>query len=135
MIYILVGVPGSGKTWVTDQLKDDYVVVEQDDYIGLDYAKSLLHVWRDTPDGKDIIANTPFGLSKLMEDLEDYKVEAVFIIENQVVLSKRYSDRTSKTIPKGHITRQDTYRQRARDLNAYSGTSEQVLQYLKGRLK
>ena len=132
-IYILVGSPGSGKTWVSQQLHTKYNVAEQDDFIGKDYVHHLLalaHAYR-----QPVLANTPFGLSKLMESLqnEGAEVEPVFIIESPLVLTQRYQQRENKPIPPGHITRQYTYLERARELRAFHGTAEEVLNYLKSK--
>lgn len=136
-VYILVGSPGSGKTWVSNQLKDQYNVVEHDDYKYYKddtYAKNLIS--RAIQGSKPVLANTPFGLSALMESLQHHKIEVkpVFIIEHPTVLSRRYQQRENKPIPKGHITRQQTYYDRALELNAFKGTSLEVLNYLKSKV-
>ena len=132
-IYILVGSPGSGKTWVSSQLYGKFSVAEQDEFIGKDYVHHLLAL--SHRERQPILANTPFGLSKLMESLqnEGAEVEAVFIIEDPDTLAARYEAREGKPIPKGHLSRQYTYQERAYELNAFSGTSEEVLKYLQSK--
>jgi hypothetical protein len=132
MIYILVGVPGSGKTWISDQLKEHCTVVEQDDYIGQDYIKALRKAHLAYPT-TPILANAPFGLSHLMEALGS-TCEPVFILEDDDVIRERYYKRGGKEIPKGHLTRQQTYKERAAFLGSFIGTSEAVLSYLKGKV-
>lgn len=47
----------------------------------------------------------------------------------------RYEAREGKPIPKGHLTRIQTYLDRADELGAFMGTSEQVLTHLKTLIK
>lgn len=136
-IYILVGSPGVGKTWVSNQLKDQYNVKEYDDYM---YSKPNIYqaaLINAASEDKPVLANTPFGLSDLIEALEHNRIEVipVFIIEHPALLSQRYQQRENKPIPKGHITRQQTYYNRAIELNAFKGTSLEVLNYLKDQVK
>lgn len=128
---LLVGIPGVGKTTITRQLAHAYTVVEHDDFIGreADYAPAVARAARaDRP----VIANTPFGMSELMLQLEAFgcEVEPVFVIEPDEVVAARYAARDGKPIPKGHLTRQTTYAARAREVGAFAGTADQVLQHL-----
>lgn len=82
---------------------------------------------------KPILAEAPFSISQTKEPLEEagIKVIPVFIQEHPDVITKRYVDREGKAIPKGHLTRQQTYKVRAHEYGAFQGTSEQVLKHLK----
>lgn len=136
-VIILVGSPASGKTWVTDQLKDHYHIVENDDYIGqpkFNYEDAIIDATKSQ--SLPVIGNSPFGISGLMEYLSGRGVKAVpiFVIEPAEVLKRRYWEREGKELPRGHITRQFTYQERARDLKAFSGGSEAVLNHLRSRL-
>jgi predicted ABC-type ATPase len=130
-VYLVVGVPGSGKSWVCNQLKDQFDYVPHDlypkGYIEAiqEYSKIAL---------KPLLIETPFSVSKIVEPLtaKGFEVTPVFIIETVDVTSERYLKREGKPIPQGHLTRIATYIQRAIDLNAVWGTSEEVLTYLKG---
>ncbi len=130
MIYLIIGVPGSGKSWVSAQLEQRFNVVRHDDYIGEDYARALAEA-----DGQDkpVLGELPFGITEIKTKLETkgYEVVPVFILEDTNTLTKRYQEREGKDIPRGHLTRQETYRQRAKEYRAYSGTSLQVLEHLK----
>lgn len=130
-IYLLVGTPGSGKTWVMDQLKDQFDCLKHDDYGDLKpYLNDIkrLQAIADKP----ILIETPFSVSQFMEALP---VTPLFIIELPSVTRARYEAREGKPIPKGHLTRIQTYLDRADELGAFMGTSEQVLSHLKTLIK
>lgn len=130
-IKLLVGVPSAGKSWVTDKLKDKYNVIEHDLYkLKPQYIAALLSAASQS--GKTVLANTPFGMSEIQEALQSkgHKVEPIFIIEKPETLSQRYQAREGKPIPKGHLTRQSTYIQRAEELKAFKGTSAETLEHL-----
>lgn len=133
-IYLIVGCPGSGKTTIGEKLQDKFHFVRHDDFMHDEpaYARSLWETTRVAPE-KPVLGEIPFGLSKIQEDLEsrDVKVVPVFIIENPLVIAKRYLEREGKQIPPGHLTRQKTYAQRAAQLKAFSGTAAEVLEHLR----
>ena len=136
-IYLVVGTPGSGKTWVCDQLKDQFTHVPHDEYmkakgnayIDAGMSKALMS-------NKPILMETPFSVSKIVEPIQakGFQIIPVFIIEDYGTTAKRYKAREGRDIPEGHLTRIDTYRERAEELRAFSGTAEQVLAYLKGKV-
>lgn len=144
-IYLVVGTPGSGKTWVCQQLGDKFDYLPHDDYGDAKlYVNAILRLaeynGKKNPNEErilPILIETPFSVTQIKEPLEakGYQVIPVFIIETAEVTSKRYQDRELKPIPKGHLTRIETYKQRAKELNAYSGVASQVLEHLKGRVK
>jgi hypothetical protein len=133
-IYMVVGSPGSGKTWVCDQLKDKFQLIHHDGYIHLkapgSYVKAILE---EAPKAtKPVLIEAPFSISQTKEPLEaaGYKVIPVFIVEEDSVHRKRYAERERKNIPQGHLTRTQTYLQRAKEGKHFFGTSEQVLKHL-----
>lgn len=135
-VILLVGSPGSGKSWVSDQLTDKFHIVEHDDHRDKNnYIAALAAAAKS--ESKPVIGNTPFGVSEIMEGLKSKKVRVlpVFIIEPEKVLSARYLKRDGKIIPQGHLTRQKTYGERAKELGAFSGTSEQVLRFINTLIK
>jgi 2-phosphoglycerate kinase len=145
-IYLLVGAPGSGKTWITSQLGDKFNLIHHD---GFNYLKNpdkdayLKEILRIAPKStKPVLIEAPFSVSSIKEPLEaaGYKVEPIYIIENEDVHSKRYIEREKKEGRwsednhkhlKGHITRTKTYLERAKAGNDFYGTSDQVLKHLK----
>lgn len=133
-IYLLVGVPGSGKTWVCKQLQDKFDYLAHDDYMHSPLkayvsAAARLAAFGDKP----VLIKTPFSVSSLLEPLtaQGVHVRPVFIIEDPETVSQRYTQREGRPIPQGHITRIRTYIERAKTLRAFSGTSDEVLEYLR----
>lgn len=135
-VILVVGVPGSGKSWVCDKLTDKYEYVRNDDHIGgsnqaSKYVRAILDATKASP--KAVLAEAPFSISEIKEPLERNGIEVtcVFILEDQNILRGRYMERDGKEIPKGHLSRQVTYAKRAQEYRSYYGTSEQVLTHLK----
>lgn len=131
-VYLVIGCPGSGKTWVCEQLKHKYHYVSHDENIKHDYVKEVLAATYKSD--RPVLIETPFSISQIKDPLETkgIKVVPVFIQESTAVLSGRYRERESKPIPTGHLTRQQTYLSRAREWGSFTGTSTQVLEHLKG---
>jgi hypothetical protein len=132
-IVLVVGVPGSGKTWVCHQLRTRFVYIPHDDYkVEQEYFDKLLATSQqsDVP----VLGEAPFGISKFLETCEFSGIEAVpvFIIEDDEVIIDRYYQREHKMPYPGTLTRQQTYKERAEQLGAFQGTSEEVLNYLRG---
>ncbi len=134
--YLVVGAPGSGKTWVCSQLSEKYHLIHHDGYIYLkDPGAYLKQILKEGPTAtKPVLIEAPFSVSKTVEPLESagHKVIPVFIIEEPSVHSLRYLRREKKPIPPGHLTRTRTYLERAIQGKHFYGTSEQVLNHLKG---
>jgi hypothetical protein len=129
-IYLVVGCPGSGKTWVCEQLADRFLWAPHDEHDERDYPRILLEGKHET---MPVLGEIPFGLSKIQEEIEatGRRVIPVFIIEPDRVLRARYLAREGKPIPKGHLTRQETYRLRALAFKSFQGTAIEVLAHLK----
>lgn len=137
-IYMVVGVPGSGKSWVCEQMQDKFTYVHHDGYIGHikqpeKYVEAIVE--KAAKSSKPMLTEAPFSVSKLKEPLEaqGFKVETVFIIEDDDVVATRYQQREGKEIPLGHITRMKTYKARAEESGSFYGGSEDVLKYLKSK--
>jgi hypothetical protein len=133
-IYLIAATPGSGKTWVCEQLKDNFTHVPHDEYMkqkGNAYMDAIMS--KAIMSSKPILAETPFSVSKFTEYLpsKGFQLEVVFIVESEEVTADRYLKRTGQEILEGHLSRIRTYKERAKELKAFSGTSEQVLEYLK----
>lgn len=128
--YLVVGCPGSGKSWVCDQLKQMFRYVPHDMFINKDYLDAIQ---RSKDTDKPLLIETPFSISQIKEPLEKrgFQVEPVFIQEKPETIAERYKARENRDIPKGHLTRQQTYASRAKEANAFSGTSSEVLEHLK----
>jgi hypothetical protein len=131
-IYMVIGCPGAGKSWVCSQLTQQYEYVPHDTYKDSNaYIAAIVRQSKTAT--KPLLIETPFSVSQIKEPLEkhNYRVAPVFIIEDPQVIRDRYRARESKPIPEGHLTRQITYEQRAKDWHAYRGTSAAVLAFLK----
>jgi hypothetical protein len=129
-IYLLAGTPGSGKTWVCKQLEDKFDYLAHDDFPNpKTYISAIKRLASFAT--KPILIETPFSVSTFTDSLP---VTPVFIIESEEVTKSRYEARDNKPIPQGHLSRIKTYIDRAKELNAFSGTSEQVLEYLKSKV-
>lgn len=131
-IYLLVGVPCSGKTWVVNQVLEQFEPVRNDDHIGGDYIGAILKA-SDRETGKPVLAEAPFSVAQVVDPLKarGRRVIPVFILEREGKLIARYFERTGEQIPQGHLTRQETYRIRAETMKAFSGTSAEVLSHLR----
>jgi len=136
-IYLVVGVPGSGKSWVCEQLNTECLYISHDLFsVGREagtYLNEVLRCASETND-KPLLIETPFSVSKLRDPLMNagYVVVPVFIVETLETLTSRYEKREGKPLPKGNLTRMNTYAERAKELGAFSGTSLEVLDHLKG---
>ena len=132
-VTIIVGTPGSGKTWVADQIRDTHTVVDHDSNGGLD-AQAYAHaIAARLPQGKPVVAEAPFSLSKLQEALSRQGIasEAVFITEQAQTVKQRYEAREGKPIPSGYEKRIETFKQRAKEQGATAGTAKEVLDYMR----
>jgi adenylate kinase len=137
-VYLMVGVPGSGKTWVTSQLKGNLVLCHHDQFAfgHANQPEVYVDAIKDAAEKSDkpILAEAPFSISAIEGPLKDagFTVRKVFIVEEPDIIAGRYLRRENKPIPKGHLTRLQTYIQRAAaDALSFSGTSAQVLEHLK----
>lgn len=132
--YMVIGCPGAGKTWICEQIKDKFTYVHHDLYIGMaggTYVNAIKEAAKDAT--KPLLIEAPFSIAQIMDPLkaEGFEIEPVFIQEDPHVITERYQKRESKEIPKGHLTRQNTYLERAKAWGSFHGTSSQVLEHLK----
>lgn len=128
-LYLLCGVPGSGKTWVCRQLEDAFNWVPHDDHLD-DLIPALVSALRQSD--KPLITECPFAERHLREKLEyhGFDVRPVFIVEDPETVRRRYFERERKPIGKASLTRAATILNRAKEWDAPYGTSAEVLKYL-----
>ena len=137
-IYLIVGVPASGKSWVCNQLREQCEYIAHDDHIAIPsaYLRKVLFQLSKCPT-KAVLIEAPFSMG-IMDDLlaKGYFVQPVFVIEKESVLRERYRlrGRNEEHIIRGHLTRQETYRLRAINHKAFAGDSSAVLTYLREQL-
>lgn len=132
-VYLLIGVPGSGKSWVGSRVKDQVLYLEQDSYIGSAPGAYIRDIIELTPiSKKPVLIEAPFSVSKIRGPLLEagLDVTCLYICEDIFTLENRYREREGKDIPKGHITRNSTYIHRAISEGDYVGTSKHVLEEL-----
>jgi AAA domain len=136
-VYMVIGCPGSGKSWVCEQLKDQFHCVQRDPFSGMSGSAYIDEIVRQSRVAiKPLLIEAPFSISKIKEPLErlGFRVTPVFIQENYSVIRARYRQREGREIPRRHLTRQHTYQQRAIAWDAFQGTSSEVLRWLNDQL-
>jgi predicted kinase len=128
-IFMVVGCPGSGKSWVCEKLSGKFQYVRHDDN-PKGYVPEIVRQAKTAT--KPLLIETPFSVSQIKEPLEKqgFEVVPLYIQERPEVIRERYQKREGKPIPEGHLTRQQTYRQRAAEQGAFSGSSTEILQRL-----
>lgn len=129
-VYLVCGVPGSGKTWVCSQLKDKFNYIPHDNH-----TENIQEVIKDASmnGNKTVITECPFGERSFKEFLEGFNILVipVFIVEDPTVVQERYFKREGKPLYKAGITRATTIKDRALEWNAIFGTSNEILEFLK----
>jgi hypothetical protein len=137
-VYLLIGAPASGKTYVTDRMKGSFELVDHDAFIGRAkqpeaYVSAILAAAKDGR--RDVLAEAPFSISQIKDPLESagLTVVPVFVTASDGDLHSRWDQRgnVSESTRRGHMTRLRTYAERARDWNAFRGTSDEVLEFLR----
>lgn len=128
-VYLVCGVPGSGKSWVCTQLTDKFDYLPHDDFT--DFAGALATVAKISQ--KPILADCPFAERLLREKLEGRSIPVIpiFIIEEPGVVARRYQKREGRSVSKSTLTRAVTIRNRANEWNAFQGNAQEVLDYLR----
>jgi gluconate kinase len=154
-VILVAGVQGSGKSWVCRQLTDKFRYVPHDRCWthplqspgeGLDAAwgapgSKSTHVPEilraATESTLPVLTEAPFGERQLRDELTKagLKVSVVFIVEDASTLTRRFRNREGKSLPDGALTRAAGLQKRAIDWGCFWGSSEQVLQHLKGKSK
>lgn len=136
-IYILFGAPGSGKTWVMNQLSDKFNCLPHDRFLNSRVSYERLLVAAAQTSSAPILADSPFKVNSMIDELRGLgaEVRPYFILESEATIRARYQAREGKPIPVGHITRISSLTAKAKELIAPSGTSEQVLALLKAKTK
>lgn len=137
-IYLICGVPGSGKSWVCEQLKSDFEYLCHDDYSKENFPVLLAQATISS--NKPVLADCPFAERELRERLfeKGCHVISVFIIETPEICQARYEEREEAKrrklhpYPKQFLSRAASIASRAVEWKAFRGTSQEVLDHLKG---
>lgn len=128
-VYLVCGVPGSGKTWVCKQLYRLYTYVPHDEHIDGNLTLALVYEGRVAR--KPLLTECPFGERVLKNKLEahGFTVIPVFIVEDVRTVKDRYRTR-GRELPKSSATRAASIGQRADEWGSMKGTSEEVVNHL-----
>lgn len=135
VVVLLVGVPAAGKSWTSERLGDKFDYVHHDLFINMTgnaYLSAIIE--RSKSATKPLLAEAPFSVSQTQVPLEQkgFRVFPVYLFEEEAELRRRWTERgnVSDATVRGHLTRQRTYRERARETGAFIGNSAQVLRHL-----
>ena len=135
-VYLVCGVPGSGKTWVCNQLTESFTYVPHDDDLKSPHRRAMLKARLYCAE-RIPLTDCPFAERELRLSLEAFGfiVKPYFIIEHPDICAARYFTREGKQLAKSSLTRAVTILQRAREWNAPCGTSEEILALLKSEAR
>lgn len=130
MVYLICGVPGSGKTWVCERLLGQFTYVAHDDHMK-DFVNAIWQVAQESD--FPIVSECPFAERLIKGQLEakGLTIIPLFIVEDSAVIERRYNQRSGKVFPKSHATRSVSILSRAIEWGAFHGTSEEVLDRIK----
>jgi len=129
-VYLICGVPGSGKTWVCNQLTNKFNYIPHDDHLK-DHEFVISKEVFNSP--KPIITESPFAERVCREKLESIGIKVIpyFVIEEPNIVKSRYEKRENKPVSQNVLTRAVTIKNRALEWNAPFGTSTEILNLLK----
>ena len=129
-VVMLVGVPGSGKSWVIERLNGKFEYVSHDTHATKE--KLAYSVNAAAQGHKPVIVDCPFAERELLERLDKLglPVTPVFIVEKPETVGERYFQREKRHAPQATITRAATIRDRAKEWGAKYGSSSEILKYL-----
>jgi hypothetical protein len=130
-VFLVCGVPGSGKSWVLKHFVNTMYYDHHFNTPRAEYAAKLAKRAKENPT-LSVIADCPLGISEIVGHIRalGVEVEPVFIIAPPEVVAKQYFQREGRCIPKQHLGRIATIRARAVEYQSFSGDSDSVLKYL-----
>jgi len=128
-IYLLIGAPSSGKSWVASQLQDKFT------YISYDGNRKKEHInLLSSPSDKPKLFDPTFKISTLIRRHSDmFNFIIICIRETEEVLRERMTLRNGRwtnTILKRNEQVKKRYEKYGN--GGFIGTSSEVLEYLKG---
>lgn len=126
-LYMVAACSGSGKSWVCKQLTDKFDYVSYDDTRKKEHLDRLL-----SPSDKPKLYDPPIKISTFFKRHSDkFDIHAVFILEEDDVVKARVESRGGEWTE--HISKRNAaMRKRFDKYGDFAGTSQQVLDYLKG---
>jgi len=131
-IYVLVGVPASGKSWVCSQLREQYHHLAHDEYARDAYVAALKSAAQGN---RPILAEAPFNAADLVAKLRMSAIptEQILVTAPLNTITARYYERNGKDYPANFRTNHGRYEADSSRF-WFSGTSSQVVDKLKGLL-
>lgn len=149
-VYLVIGVPGAGKTWVCKQLGNKFTWIPHDrcwkhptkkptEEDNPEWATGAVSTHLETileaskSSLRPVITEVPFAERTLKEQIEAKGIQVIpyFVIEGPYVCKDRYQLREKKPYPKANFTRAITIKERADEWGAPQGTSAEVLSLLR----
>ena len=124
-LYMVAGCSGSGKSWVCAQLVDKF------DYVSYDYNRKKEHLdLLLAPSDRPKLYDPPIKISTFFKRHSNkFDIHAVFILEDDEVVKARIIARGGEWTE--HISKRNAaMRKRFEKYGEFSGTSQEVLDYL-----
>lgn len=117
MIHLIAGVPGSGKTYICNKIKEvlpNLLYAPHDDYDTKIYHRVLMTLCHTRGSNNQVLAECPFRASVLKEEVEGYgcPVNIYYLVEPLDLTIKRYEERSGKKWAKAFNTNWNKYNER-----------------------
>ena len=127
-IYMVCGVSGSGKSWICNQLTDMYA------YISFDGVAKSKHLEALRGTKGPILYDPNIKISTFIRrHSSEFNIIPIFIIEEESIIESRLKIRGGK-LTKSTPKRMKVIIARNKKYGVFSGTSDEVLKYLKHRV-
>jgi Zn ribbon nucleic-acid-binding protein len=128
-VFVVAGCSGSGKSWVCNQLTD------KAGYISHDKIKGNVDAAIDSNSLNIVMYDPTVKVSTFINRHDHlYNIRAVFILETDLVVEERIKKRGG-IFTKHIVKRNLEMRKRAAKYGEFSGTSQEVLDYLKTQIE
>ncbi len=126
--YMLAGQFGCGKTTISNKLKNKFTVVHADEYNAKSLASFISNnYFNDKPillDIATLISTTYTRLSK------EYEIIPIFIIEDEAIIKERINMRGGSSSDENIKKRHDRIVGLSKSIGKFSGTADEVYNYL-----
>lgn len=126
-VYMVCGASGSGKSWVCEQLIDKFTYVSYDKNIKSKHVE-LLQQSTDKP----LLYDPPIKISTFIKRYSNiFNIIPIFIIESEETIRSRIHQRGGR-FTEALSKRIHQIQKRSVKYGIFSGTSSEVLAYLRG---
>jgi hypothetical protein len=128
-VFLVFGVPTSGKSWVCEQLDPlfwDYIPHDQNTY------EQILEAISSSTKDK-IAVDVPFNERELrtLIEAQGHSVTPIAVTVEPTTVMERYYKRTNKPAPKNVLTRATSIQNKILEWKCFSGDSTQVLAHMR----